>query len=684
MTTTATEKITTKTGHELAANTIRCLAMDAVQKANSGHPGMPMGMADVATVLWSKYLRHNPADPKWFDRDRFVLSAGHGSMLLYALLHLSGYDLSLDDIKEFRQWGSKTPGHPEVGHTPGVETTTGPLGQGIANAVGMTLAEAILAERYNREGYNIIDHFTYVIVGDGCLMEGISHEACSLAGHLGLGKLIMLYDDNGISIDGSTDLTFTEDVLKRFRAYGWHVQRIDGHDPYEIEAAIEEARRQMKKPSLIACQTHIGFGSPNRQDSAKAHGEPLGSDEIKLTKEKLGWQHEDFYVPEEARRLLQDQARRGNDAQKQHAELLAGYKSAYPELAAGLEALLNGELPQDWESLLPSFTADKPIATRAASGAVLDRIIPKIDSLIGGSADLTGSNNTLAKGIGDVQHGQFDNGYVRYGVREHGMGAIMNGLALHGGFRPFGGTFLVFSDYMRPAVRMAALMRLPVIFVFTHDSIGLGEDGPTHQPIEHLASLRLIPGLNVVRPADANETREAWRLALKQAETPTALVLTRQALPIIERESFADTVERGGYVLADADDPRLILIATGSEVQIAVAAREQLVAEGISARVVSMPCCEVFDAQDHSYKESVLPAGIPRIAVEAASPDYWRKYIGIDGEIVGLDHFGASAPAEVLFEKFGITTDAVVEVAKKVLLKRSEEPGLISNYSERI
>ncbi|MEK7857073.1 MAG: transketolase, partial [Acidobacteriota bacterium] len=369
------------------------------------------------------------ADPKWFDRDRFVLSAGHGSMLLYALLHLSGYDLSLDDIKEFRQWGSKTPGHPEVGHTPGVETTTGPLGQGIANAVGMALAEAILAERYNREGYNIIDHFTYVIAGDGCLMEGISHEACSLAGHLGLGKLIMLYDDNGISIDGSTDLTFTEDVLKRFRAYGWHVQRIDGHNPDEFEAAIEKARRQTK-PSLIACQTHIGFGSPNRQDSAKAHGEPLGSDEIKLTKEKLGWQHEDFYVPEEARRLLQDQAQRGNDAQKQHAELLAGYKSAYPELAAGLEALLSGKLPQDWESLLPSFAADKPIATRAASGAVLDRIIPKIDSLIGGSADLTGSNNTLAKGIGDVQHGQFDNGYVRYGVREHGMGSIMNGIAL--------------------------------------------------------------------------------------------------------------------------------------------------------------------------------------------------------------------------------------------------------------
>jgi len=665
MTTTATETIGPIQQHTLAANTIRCLAMDAVQKANSGHPGMPMGMADVATVLWSRYLKHDPADPEWVDRDRFVLSAGHGSMLLYILLHLSGYDLSLDDIKNFRQWGSKTPGHPEYGLTPGVETTTGPLGQGIGNAVGMALAEAILAERFNRPGFTVFDHYTYVVAGDGCLMEGISHEACSLAGHLGLGKLILLYDDNGISIDGKTDITFTEDVLKRFRAYGWHVQRVNGHDVDEITAAIDQAQSETKKPSLIACQTHIGFGSPNRQDSAKAHGEPLGSDEITLTKERLGWPHDEFHVPENAKQSFLENAKSGTSQHAEHDGLLADYQFAFPELSSGLELALSGELPYGWEDLLPEFPTEKAIATRAASGIVLDALVPEIETLIGGSADLTGSNNTLAKGTGDIQRGSYNNRYVRYGVREHAMGSIMNGLALHG-LRPFGGTFLVFSDYMRPAIRMAALMELPVIFVFTHDSIGLGEDGPTHQPVEHLASLRLIPNLRVIRPADANETREAWRAALKHTHGPTAIVLTRQALPTLDRSQFAkvENAALGGYVLADCENPDVILIATGSEVEIALETRKRLAADKSNVRVVSMPCCEIFDQQDEEYKENVLSSSVKnRVVIEAGSTSYWRKYVGIEGKIIGIDQFGASAPARVLFDKFGITADRVVDTA---------------------
>jgi len=672
MTTTAAEPINLKELQTVTANTIRCLAMDAVQKANSGHPGMPMGMADVATVLWSKFLKYNPSDPKWFDRDRFVLSNGHGSMLLYALLHLSGYALSLDDLKNFRQWESKTPGHPEYGLTDGVETTTGPLGQGLANAVGMALAEAILAKRFNRKDFEVVNHFTYAVVGDGCLMEGISHEACSLAGHLGLGKLIVFYDDNGISIDGSTDLAFTEDVIKRFKAYGWHAQRINGHNTEEIETAINLAKAEQRQPSLIDCRTHIGFGSPNRQDSAKAHGEPLGVEEIKLTKEKLGWQHEDFYVPNEARSFLENKGKNGARRQAEQTRVFAEYKAKFPDSALEFEQAQTGKLPEDWENALPEFSLEKPLATRAASGIVLDALVPKIKFLLGGSADLTGSNNTLAKGESDIQRGDYDNRYVRYGVREHAMGSIMNGLALHGGFRPFGGTFLVFSDYMRPSVRMAALMEIPVIFVFTHDSIGLGEDGPTHQPIEHLPSLRMIPNLAVIRPADAAETREAWRVALKRKYAPTALVLTRQALPILDREKFAkaENLSKGGYILSEAANVDVILLATGSEIEVALAAQETLASENIKARVVSMPCCEIFDRQDDKYKEEVLPASIKaRVAVEAAMDSYWRKYVGLEGEVVGLNHFGASAPAKILFEKFGITADVVVEAAKKSLRK---------------
>jgi transketolase len=655
---------------QLAANTIRCLAMDAVQKANSGHPGMPMGMADVATVLWTRFLKFNPADPKWPDRDRFVLSAGHGSMLLYSLLHLTGYDLPLSELKNFRQWGSRTPGHPEYGLTPGVETTTGPLGQGISNAVGMALAERRLAAIFNKPDFEIVNHYTYVIASDGDMMEGISHESSSLAGHLELGKLIVLYDNNSITIDGSTSLAFTEDTVARYAAYGWHTQRVDGHDPVAVEAAIAAAQAETKRPSFIACKTHIGFGSPHKQDTNKAHGEPLGEEEVRLVKEKFGFPPDQtFVVPEEAREFMQRSARQGAVQQKEWEKLMASFAQAHPEQAAGFRAALGNALPAGWDSAMPTFPVDKPIATRAASGSVLDAIAPRIPTLVGGSGDLTPSNNTDPKGARDITPEDYSGQYIRFGVREHGMGAIMNGMALHGGIRPYGGTFLIFSDYMRPSIRLAAIMQAPVIFVYTHDSIGLGEDGPTHQPIEQLSSLRLIPHFAVFRPADATETVECWRSALNR-EGPCAIVLTRQALPIIDRTRYAAAsgVARGGYILKDADQPQVILIGTGSEVQLAVKAQEMLAAENIRARVVSMTCTRLFDDQPAEYRESVLPNNIrARVAVEAGATMTWGHYVGLDGAVVGLDRFGASAPATVLFRELGITAEAVVQAARETL-----------------
>ncbi len=656
--------------HDLLANTIRTLAMDAVQKANSGHPGMPMGMADAAIVLWTKFLNHNPADPHWPNRDRFVLSAGHGSMLLYSLLYLTGYDLPLEQLKQFRQWDSKTPGHPEVHWTPGVETTTGPLGQGISNAVGMALAERWQAARYNQPDLEIVDHYTYVIASDGDLMEGVSHETCSLAGHLGLGKLIVLYDDNHISIDGPTSLAFSEDVLKRFDAYGWHTQRVDGHDAAAVEAAIEAARAETGKPSLIACRTTIGFGSPNRQGTSKAHGEPLGVDEVRLTKERLGWNPDaQFYVPDDVLAYMRATGAAGGPKEDAWRDRMTRYAQAHPDLAAEFDRAQRGELPDGWDSNLPTFNPDKPLATRAASGAVLDAIAPRIPYLLGGSGDLTPSNNTLPKGEQSIERDNFKGRYIRFGVREHGMGSIMNGMTLHGGVRVYGGTFLVFSDYERPAVRLAALMGIPVVFVFTHDSIGLGEDGPTHQPIEHLTALRAIPQLAVIRPADANETTVAWRIALGR-EKPTALALSRQALPILDAAKVhaEDGAARGGYILADADNPQVILMSTGSEVHIALGAAKLLADQGVRARVVSMPCQEVFDAQPAEYRERVLPSGLrARVAVEAGSTLGWWKYVGLDGAVVGLDRFGASAPYQRIYQELGLTPEHVAEVARGLL-----------------
>ncbi len=649
----------------LAANTLRTLAMDGVQKANSGHPGMPMGMADVATVLFTEFLKFSPKGPSWLDRDRFVLSAGHGSMLLYGLLHLSGYDLALDDLKSFRQWGSRTPGHPEHGLTPGVEVTTGPLGQGVSTAVGLALAERMLAARFNRPGHEIVDHFTYAIASDGDLMEGVSHEACALAAHLGLGRLVVLYDDNGISIDGPTSLSFSEDVPARFAAYGWHVARVDGHDPDAVTAAIAVAKADGGRPSLIACRTHIGFGSPNRQDTSKAHGEPLGADEIRLTKEKLGWPVDaQFLVPDEVRDLFGDAAARGAKAEADWNARLAAYRTAHPDLAKELDLFLDGKLPDGWGAKLPAFPAEKPLATRQASGAVLDALVPAIPTLVGGSADLTPSNNTRAKTALDVKPAEYAGSYLRFGIREHGMGAILNGLALHG-FRPFGGTFLVFADYMKGAIRLASLMEQPVVYVFTHDSIGLGEDGPTHQPIEQLASLRATPGLVVYRPADANETAAGWRVALSRTHGPTALALTRQGLPVLPPN---DGALRGGYVVADADGFRAILIGSGSELHLALAAQKLLAASGIPTRVVSMPSIELFLSQDEAWRESVLPRACrARVAVEAGATLTWGGIVGLDGAVVGLDRFGASAPYQTLYEKLGLTAEAVAAAAQKLL-----------------
>ena len=646
---------------QLCINTIRTLAMDAVQQANSGHPGTPMGMAPLAYVLWTRYLRHNPTDSAWPNRDRFVLSAGHASMLLYALLHLTGYDLSLDELKRFRQWGSLTPGHPEYGHTPGVEDTTGPLGQGISNAVGMAIAERMLAARFNRPGHAVVDHYTYVIAGDGDLMEGVSAETASLAGNLHLGKLVVFYDDNHITIEGSTDLAFCEGVADRFRAYGWHVLQIeDGNDLEEIDSVIDQARAEAEHPTLVVVRTHIGYGSPNKQDTAAAHGAPLGEDEVRATKRNLGWPYDEpFTVPDEAREVFLGAVGAGAEAQRDWREAVASYSKDHPAPAAELQRVLAGKLPSGWSGALPTFEAGEKMATRAASGAVLNAIAEAVPELVGGSADLAPSTDTYLRGYGDIACEEFAGRNFHFGVREHAMGAVLNGIALHGGFRVYGGTFLVFSDYMRPPIRMAALMKLPVVFVYTHDSIGMGEDGPTHQPIEHLVGLRAIPNLVVLRPADANETAAAWRVALQRTDGPTVLVFSRQGLPVLRP---GGALERGAYVVEDGTD--IVLIGTGSEVSLCLAARELLSKEGVAARVVSMPSWELFREQPQTYRDEVLPPYVDRIAVEAASPIGWREWADAS---VTLDHFGASAPADVLFEKFGFTAEGVAAKARELL-----------------
>ncbi|MGD9896884.1 MAG: transketolase [Candidatus Methylacidiphilaceae bacterium] len=657
----------------LAANVIRGLAMDGVQKANSGHPGMPMGMADAAVVLWTRFLRFDPADPHWPNRDRFVLSAGHGSMLLYSLLHLCGFNLPMTELENFRQWASRTPGHPEYGHTVGVETTTGPLGQGISNAVGMALAERWLAERYNRPGHEVVNHRTFVIASDGDMEEGVSHESASLAGHLRLGKLVVLYDDNHISIDGATSLSFSEDILGRFAAYGWNVRRIDGNDRSAVASALAWATAQEERPTLIACRTIIGWGSPNRQNTAKAHGEPLGVEEVRLTKERLGLPvDQSFYVPEEVRSFFGAAAKRGAAERARWLESFSGYRKEFPAEAEAFEAALRRDLPAGWDRAMPSFSLDKPIATRAASGAVLNAIFDKVGYLLGGSGDLTPSNNTQPKGVREIRPDDMAGGYIHYGVREHGMGSVMNGLAVHGGIRPYGGTFLIFSDYMRPPIRLAAMMKLPVVYVYTHDSIGLGEDGPTHQPVEQLTALRAIPNLVVFRPADATETAEGWRVALERKDGPTALILTRQPIPVLDRERYAPASEarRGGYVLVQDPDPEVILIATGSEVALALGARELLSGEAIRSRVVSLPSWELFAQQPAAYREEVLPAKVrARVSVEAGVTLAWPRWLGTDGEAVGIDHFGASAPYATIYKEFGLTKEAVAEAARRTLAR---------------
>jgi transketolase len=654
------------------ANAIRALAMDAVQKANSGHPGMPMGMAEIAEVLWNHHLRHNPANPQWPDRDRFVLSNGHGSMLLYALLHLSGYALPMDEIRRFRQLHSMTPGHPEYGMTPGVETTTGPLGQGLGNAIGMAIAEKLLAAEFNRPGHDIVDHRTYVFVGDGCLMEGISHEVCSLAGTLGLGKLTAIYDDNGISIDGHVSGWFRDDTPKRFEAYGWHVLRhVDGHDVATIEAAIAQAGRVADKPSLICCKTMIGKGSPNKAGSHEAHGAALGDKEVAATRENIGWKYPPFEIPQDIYA--------GWDARAKGAELeggwnrkFAAYARAFPKEAGEFTRRVNGELPDQWrahaQDLLAKVNAKaESIASRKASQNAIENLAPVLPELVGGSADLAGSNLTLWSGSKAVSKNGGGN-YIYYGVREFGMSAIMNGMALHGGLIAYGGTFLTFSDYSRNALRMAALMKIRNLFVFTHDSIGLGEDGPTHQSIEHAASLRLIPNMDVWRPCDSVESAAAWIAAIERRDGPSSLLFSRQNLPFQARsaEQIA-LIGRGAYVLADADKPRVVLIATGSEMALAMGAKKELEGKGVAVRVVSMPSTSVFDRQDAAYKNAVLPKGVKRVAVEAGVTDCWRKYVGLEGAVVGVDRFGESAPAGDLFKFFGFTVEGVVNAVKGVL-----------------
>ena len=656
------------------ANAIRALSMDAVQKANSGHPGAPMGMADIAEVLWRDYLKHNPSNPSFADRDRFVLSNGHGSMLIYSLLHLTGYDLGIEDLKQFRQLHSRTPGHPEYGYTPGVETTTGPLGQGIANAVGFAIAEKVLGAQFNREGHNIVDHFTYVFLGDGCMMEGISHEVCSLAGTLGLGKLVAFYDDNGISIDGEVEGWFTEDTPKRFEAYGWQVIRnVDGHDAEEIKMAIDTARKS-EQPTLICCKTTIGFGSPNKQGKEECHGAPLGNDEIALTRAALGWNHGPFEIPADIYAEW-DAKEAGAAAEAEWNERFAAYAAAYPELASELKRRIAGELPADFAEKAAAYIRDvaekgETIASRKASQNALNAFGPLLPEFLGGSADLAGSNLTLWKGCQGVSALDASGNYMFYGVREFGMSAIMNGVALHGGFVPYGATFLIFMEYARNAVRMSALMKKRVLYVFTHDSIGLGEDGPTHQPIEQLASLRGTPNLDTWRPCDAVESAVAWKHAIERNDGPSALIFSRQNLPHQSRDAQQlGDIARGGYVLKDcAGEPELILIATGSEVGLAVAAYDKLSEQGRQVRVVSMPSTSVFDQQDAGYKQSVLPVQVgARIAIEASHADYWYKYVGLEGRIIGMTSFGESAPAPALFEHFGFTVDNLLETAAELL-----------------
>lgn len=649
-----------------AINTLRFLSADAVQQANSGHPGLPMGTAAMAFTLWTRHLRHNPRNPKWHGRDRFILSGGHGSMLLYSLLHLTGYDVSLDDLKNFRQWGSITPGHPEYGLTPGVEMTTGPLGQGFAAGVGMAIAQAHLAALFNKPGHELIQSYIYAIVTDGDLMEGVASEAASLAGHLQLGRIIYLYDDNHISIDGSTDLAFTEDRARRFEAYGWHVQKVDdGNDVEAIDKAIQEAKRD-PRPSIIMCRTIIGYGAPKKQGTAKAHGEPLGDEELNAAKQNLGWTTEPrFYIPDDALAFFRKAVERGRELEADWKMRLEAYSRLYPQLGAELKRRLAGELPEGWDANLPTFPADpKGMATRAASGKVINALAPVLPELIGGSADLAPSNNTKIDGSPAFQKDSREGRNFHFGVREHAMGAALNGMNLFGGVIAYGGTFLVFSDYMKPAIRIAALSHIPTIFIFTHDSVGLGEDGPTHQPIEHLAALRATPNLVVIRPADANEVREAWKVAIARGDGPTALALTRQAVPTLERSNVETSVEKGAYVLKDFGEPELILMASGSEVSLILEAAQKLHEEGRGVRVVSFPSWELFEMQDEAYRESVLPKRIQkRLAVEAGTTLGWERYAT---SILGIDHYGASAPYKVIFEKFGFTVENVVARAKEL------------------
>ncbi|MDM8551909.1 transketolase [Desulfobacterales bacterium HSG2] len=657
---------------EQCINTIRTLSMDAIQQANSGHPGAPMGLAPAAYVLWTRFLRHSPENPDWINRDRFVLSGGHASMLLYSMLHLTGYDLSLDDIRNFRQWGSKTPGHPEYGLTSGVETTTGPLGQGFANGVGMAIAERHLGARFNRPGYEIVDHHTFVICGDGDLMEGVSAEAASLAGHLGLGKLVCVYDDNQISIEGRTDITFTEDVGRRFKAYDWHVAVVeDGNDLEAIHKAVESAKAETERPTLIMLNTHIAYGSPNKQDSSDAHGAPLGEEEVRLTKENLGCPDECFHIPEEGFDTCRECVGTGKSEESLWQEKFDEYRGKYPELAEAFTNAVNGTLKEGWDAALPDFSKiDGPLATRAASGKVLNALAENIPELMGGSADLAPSNKTIIESSHDFQKNALKGRNIRFGVREHAMGSILSGMALHKGIRPYGGTFLVFADYMRPSIRLAALMKLPVIYVFTHDSIAVGEDGPTHQPVEHVASLRIIPGMTVIRPSDAAETAEAWKAAVRSSG-PVALILSRQKLPILDRSKYgpADGLANGAYVVSDSDGkPDIILIGTGSEVHIALEAKAVLAGKGVFARVVSMPSWELFEKTSQEYKDEVLPPDVKvRLAVEAGLPMGWERYVGDRDAVIGMTSFGASAPGGVLMEKFGFTVENIVQKATALI-----------------
>ncbi|URT72702.1 transketolase [Cytobacillus firmus] len=660
---------------ELSISSIRTLSIDAIEKANSGHPGMPMGAAPMAYTLWTRFMNHNPKNPEWFNRDRFVLSAGHGSMLLYSLLHLSGYDVSMNDIKEFRQWGSKTPGHPEFGHTPGVDATTGPLGQGIAMAVGMAMAERHLAATYNKDNFNVVDHYTYSICGDGDLMEGVSAEAASLAGHLKLGRLVVLYDSNDISLDGDLDKSFSESVEQRFKSYGWQYIRVeDGNDLHEIAKAIEEAKQDESRPTMIEVKTVIGYGSPNKSGKSDVHGAPLGADELKLTKEAYKWTfEEDFHVPQEVYDHFKQQVvENGAKKQQEWEDLFAQYKESHPELGKQLEQAINGELAEGWDKDIPVYEEGKSLASRASSGEALNAIAQNLPSFFGGSADLAGSNKTMIKGTGDFTAESFDGRNIWFGVREFAMGAALNGMALHGGLNVFGGTFFVFSDYLRPAIRLAALMNLPVTYVFTHDSIAVGEDGPTHEPVEQLAALRAMPNLSVVRPADGNETAAAWKTAIESTNKPTALVLTRQNLPTLKGTDSAayEGVQKGGYVVSPASNSNadVLLLAAGSEVSLAVEAQKALEGEGIHASVVSMPAWDRFEAQSKEYKESVIPKTVKkRLAIEMGSSLGWHRYAGDEGDVLAIDTFGASAPGERIMEEYGFTVDNVVARVKALL-----------------